>query len=73
MEGKALEGPKVKKIGDYYYFLNAEGGTAGPATTHMAIVARSKSVDGPWENSPINPLIHTYCNVENGGQKGMPH
>ena len=70
VEGKALEGPKVKKIGDYYYFLNAEGGTAGPATTHMAIVARSKSVDGPWENSPINPLIHTYCNVEKWWSKG---
>ena len=70
VEGKALEGPKLKKIGDYYYFLNAQGGTAGPATTHMAIVARSKSVDGPWENSPINPLIHTYSNAEKWWSKG---
>lgn len=70
VEGKALEGPKVKKIGDYYYFLNAQGGTAGPATTHMAIVARSKSVDGPWENCPWNPLIHTYSSVEKWWSKG---
>lgn len=70
VEGKALEGPKVKKIGDYYYFLNAQGGTAGPATTHMAIVARSKSVDGPWENCPANPLIHTYSSTEKWWSKG---
>lgn len=70
IEGTALEGPKMKKIGDYYYFLNAEGGTAGPATTHMAIVARSKSVDGPWENSPTNPLIHTYSVTEQWWSKG---
>lgn len=24
------------------------------------MVARSKSPLGPWENSPYNPLIHTY-------------
>lgn len=70
IEGKCLEGPKVKKIGNYYYFLNAQGGTAGPATTHMAIVARSKSVDGPWENSPTNPLIHTYASAEKWWSKG---
>ena len=29
-EGFALEGPKLKKIGDYYYYLSAEGGTTGP-------------------------------------------
>ncbi len=70
VEGKALEGPKVKKIGGYYYFLNAQGGTAGPATTHMAIVARSRSVDGPWENCPRNPLIHTYNSAEKWWSKG---
>lgn len=70
IEGMALEGPKVKRIGDYYYFLNAQGGTAGPPTTHMAVVARSKSLDGPWENSPINPLIHTYDAEERWWSKG---
>lgn len=70
VEGKALEGPKVKKIGDYYYYLNAEGGTAGAPTSHMAVVARAKSLDGPWENSPINPLIHTYSADEQWWSKG---
>lgn len=70
VEGIALEGPKVKKIGKYYYFLNAQGGTAGAPTSHMAVLARSLSIDGPWENSPANPLIHTYSDDERWWSKG---
>lgn len=70
VEGFALEGPKIRKIRDYYYLLNAEGGTAGPATTHMVVVARSKSIDGPWENDPNNPLVHTYSASEQWWSKG---
>lgn len=42
-----LEGPKLAKHGDYYYLTVAEGGTAGPATSHMIISARSKTPFGP--------------------------
>jgi xylan 1,4-beta-xylosidase len=70
VEGTALEGPKVKKIGSYYYLLSAEGGTAGAPTSHMTVVARARSVDGPWENSPYNPLIHTYGAGETWWSKG---
>ncbi len=59
-EGMWLESPKLTRRGEYYYLICAEGGTAGPPTSHMSIVARSKSPLGPWENSPHNPLIHTY-------------
>ncbi|UII33080.1 family 43 glycosylhydrolase [Fulvivirga ulvae] len=52
-----MEGPKLFKRGQYYYLTVAEGGTAGPATGHMVISARSKSPLGPWENSPYNPII----------------
>jgi beta-xylosidase len=69
-EGFALEGPKVKKIGQYYYMLSAEGGTSGPPTSHMITVARSKSINGPWENAPNNPLIHTYKATEKWWSKG---
>lgn len=58
-DGYALEGPKLRRIGRYYYYLSAEGGTAGPPTSHMVVQARSESVNGPWENAPDNPLIHT--------------
>lgn len=52
-----MEGPKLFQRGDYYYLTVAEGGTAGPATGHMVISARSKSPLGPWENAPHNPVL----------------
>jgi beta-xylosidase len=63
-EGVWLESPKFTRRGQYYYMTSAEGGTSGPPTSHMAVVARSKSPLGPWENSPHNPLIHTYDAAE---------
>lgn len=69
-EGMWLESPKILKRGDYYYLVSAEGGTAGPPTSHMCVVARSKSVIGPWEDSPHNPLVHTYSADEEWWSKG---
>lgn len=69
-EGMWLESPKIVKRGEYYYLVSAEGGTAGPPTSHMCVVARSKSVTGPWENSPYNPLVHTYTADELWWSKG---
>lgn len=65
-----LEGPKLTKHGDFYYLTVAEGGTAGPATGHMIISARSKSPFGPWENSPYNPIERTQDNAEKWWSKG---
>ena len=65
-----LEGPKLLHKDGYYYMVSAEGGTAGPATSHMVVVARSKSVFGPWENSPYNPLVHTYSASDPWWSKG---
>lgn len=69
-EGLWLESPKLIKRGDFYYLTTAEGGTAGPATSHMVVSARSKSVAGPWENSPYNPIVHTYSADEGWWSKG---
>ena len=65
-----LEGPKITKHNDYYYLTVAEGGTAGPATSHMIISARSGSPLGPWENSPYNPVERTVNNSEKWWSKG---
>jgi len=65
-----MEGPKVLKHGDYYYLTVAEGGTAGPATSHMVISARSKSPLGPWENAPHNPILKTNNSSEKWLSKG---
>lgn len=69
-EGVWLESPKLFQKDGYYYLVTAEGGTAGPATSHMCVVARSKSALGPWENSPYNPLVHTYSIDEEWWSKG---
>lgn len=69
-EGLWLESPKLTKHGEYFYLTVAEGGTAGPPTSHMAASARSKSVFGPWENSPYNPIVHTYSANDNWWSKG---
>ncbi|SDG58554.1 family 43 glycosylhydrolase [Microbacterium pygmaeum] len=58
-EAYALEGPKLFRRGEWFYLVSAVGGTAGPATGHMVIVARSRSVHGPWENHPRNPIART--------------
>lgn len=66
----APEGPKLLKRGDYYYMILAVGGTAGPATSHMVISARSKSIHGPWVDCPYNPVIHTESESETWWSKG---
>jgi len=59
VEGFSPEGPKIHRVGDWYYMLTAVGGTAGPPTGHMVIAARARSIHGPWEHHPGNPLVRT--------------
>lgn len=59
VEGFSPEGPKIHRRGDWFYMISAVGGTAGPPTGHMVIAARSRSIHGPWENCPHNPLVRT--------------
>lgn len=70
VEGFCLESPKLFRRDGWYYLVSAQGGTSGPSTAHMAVVARSKSPTGPWENSPFNPLIRTYSASEKWWQQG---
>ena len=69
-ECMCLESPKLNYRDGYYYMTSAQGGTAGPATSHMVVAARSKSPLGPWENSPYNPIVHTYSSHDNWWSKG---
>ena len=70
VETFAQEGPKVVKKGEYYYQVLAQGGTAGPPTGHMIVAARAKTIDGPWEHSPYNPLLRTQSSDEAWWSKG---
>ena len=58
-EAYALEGPKLLRRDKWFYIISAVGGTGGPPTGHMVIVARSRSIDGPWQNCPNNPIVRT--------------
>jgi beta-xylosidase len=50
--------------------ITAVGGTAGPPTGHMVIAARSRSIHGPWQNCPANPLVHTVSADEKWWSRG---
>ncbi len=56
--------------GGYFYLVTAVGGTAGPVTGHMVIAARSRSVLGPWEDCPHNPLVRTQSADEPWWSRG---
>ncbi len=67
------ESPHIYHIGDWYYLLIAEGGTEH---YHSATIARSRSVFGPYENNPANPLItHRHmgfhCPIGNVGHADL--
>jgi len=70
VECHCLESPKLMYKDGYYYLISAEGGTTGPATSHMIVVARSREPTGPWTNDPDNPLVHTYTESEEWWSRG---
>lgn len=48
------EGPHILKRNGFYYIIMAEGGTGDG---HMITCARGRSLDGPFEECPHNPLL----------------
>ncbi|AXC12226.1 Beta-xylosidase [Acidisarcina polymorpha] len=70
VECECLEAPKLLFHNGYYYLTVAEGGTSGPATSHMVLSARSRNIDGPWDWSPHNPIIHTRSRAEKWWSQG---
>ena len=50
----APEAPHLHRRGDWWYLLIAEGGTA---RGHAVSVARSRSITGPYEGNPANPIL----------------
>lgn len=51
------EAPHLYKHEDYYYLMTAEGGTG---YEHSVTMARSKSLEGPYEVDPLNPILTSY-------------
>ncbi len=61
-----VEGPHLYKKDGYYYLVTAEGGTQ---YTHAVTVARSKSIDGPYELHPDKHLVTSIGHPEIALQK----
>ncbi|KAF2793458.1 glycoside hydrolase family 43 protein, partial [Melanomma pulvis-pyrius CBS 109.77] len=59
--GASPEAAHVYKKDNWYYALLAEGGTR---EKHMVTMARSRSLHGPYEGAPNNPLLTAYNNTE---------
>lgn len=61
------EGPHLYRRGSWYYCLLAQGGTS---LGHSVTIARSRSLDGPWEPHPEGPILthrSTDLPVQNTG------
>jgi hypothetical protein len=65
----APEGPHLYRVDGWWYLLIAEGGTE---RGHAISAARARTLDGPWEPAPGNPLLshrstsHPVQNVGHG-------
>lgn len=55
------EGPHIYHVKDWYYLIVAEGGTG---YGHCVTMARSKSVWGPYEVDPKNPMLGSKMEEE---------
>ena len=55
--GTFPEGPHIYHIGGWYYLMIAEGGTE---YGHKVVIARARTVNGPYEECPHNPIL-TQC------------
>ena len=67
--GKCPEGPHMYRIGNWYYLMIAEGGTE---YGHMETIARSRSVWGPFESCPHNPIL-THRNAHRVEFQALGH
>lgn len=69
--GRYPEGPHIYKKDGYYYLLLAEGGTEHG---HHVNILRSKSLFGPYEPNPANPILsHFNMKMQNSNIQGLGH
>lgn len=65
------EAPHIYKKDGYYYLLVAEGGTE---YGHKVTIARSRSLFGPYDSNPANPILtHINQNAASNPIQGTGH
>ncbi len=69
--GRYPEGPHLYFKDGWFYLLIAEGGTE---YAHSITIARSRSIEGPYEADPANPVL-THCNLRSQSSiiQGLGH
>lgn len=69
--GRHPEGPHLYKKDGWYYLLISEGGTE---YGHKVTIARSRSIEGPYESNPANPILtHINKNAQYSLIQGTGH
>jgi xylan 1,4-beta-xylosidase len=56
-EGAVIEGPFIVRRGDYFYLFYSGNGCCGLNCNYALGIARAKSLLGPWEKNPANPIL----------------
>ncbi len=69
--GRYPEGPHIYEKDGWYYLLLAEGGTEHG---HQVNILRSRSLFGPYEPDPANPILsHFNMKMQNSPIQGLGH
>jgi beta-xylosidase len=56
-EGGVVEAPFILRRGDYFYMFYSGNGCCGTGCNYALGVARARSLLGPWEKNPHNPIL----------------
>jgi xylan 1,4-beta-xylosidase len=58
-DGKPIsaEGQVMTRRGDWYYLFYSSKGCCGRGCDYQVEVARARNLKGPWEPSPVNPIL----------------
>jgi beta-xylosidase len=58
-EGAVVEGPFVLRRDGFYYLFYSGAACCGKNCNYALGVARAKTMTGPWEKAPANPILAT--------------
>ena len=64
---QGMEGQHWMKLGDYYYIVYSINSCCGPGSDYAVAVARSKKLQGPYEQYADNPILHGGGEVQSCG------
>jgi xylan 1,4-beta-xylosidase len=56
-EGGLVEGPFILRRNDWFYLFYSGNGCCGVGCNYALGVARARSLLGPWEKNPANPIL----------------